>query len=377
MLSCRHIYRIYFLFYAAILSYIEKYSISREIHRPASGRPVRRECRHVVRRCIRRPARAGRRRAARSRPALPAAADPAAPLVSPQWLKAASVRSGHRRARHPLGDRRRRRRGLRQGPHPGRRAQRLRQGRLARHPQRRAVHAADAAGAREADRRDRHRRGQPRRRGAGRRARDRLRLGRARLLDAQGRRPSGGVDPRRRLRRLAGGGLSGREPARSPPSPKIFTAKLDRSLLAEVAKSSRAEQRRRHAASMRGRRASSPARRRRRPPRPMAIFQARSISTAPASTIRRPTGCGRRIELASDRRARCRPARSSPIATPVIGRRPTGSCCRTCSAGTDVRLYDGSMVEWTADARRPVVVRAHALGRREEGARPRLVSARR
>ena len=46
---------------------------------------------------------------------------------------------------------------------------------------------------------------------AGRRQRHRLRLGRARLLDAEGRGPSGGVDPRRRLRRLAGGVLSGRD----------------------------------------------------------------------------------------------------------------------------------------------------------------------
>ena len=63
--------------------------------------------------------------------------------------------------------------------------------------------------------------------------RDRLRRGGARLLDAEDRRPSGGVDPRRRLRRLAGGGLSGRERQDHAVAENLH-AKLDERLLAEV-----------------------------------------------------------------------------------------------------------------------------------------------
>ena len=41
---------------------------------------------------------------------------------------------------------------------------------------------------------------------------------------------------------------------------------------------------------------------------------------------------------------------------------------------TDVRLYYGSMVEWTADAQPPGCLGPHAMGRPEEGAWPRLVT---
>ena len=41
----------------------------------------------------------------------------------------------------------------------------------------------------------------------------------------------------------------------------------------------------------------------------------------------------------------------------------------------DVRLYDGSMVEWTADPAPAGRLGAHALGRCEEDTRLRLLSA--
>ncbi len=196
----------------------------------------------------------------------------------------ASRRSGRGGPRRPLGDRRRRRRGLRPSPYPGRGAQRLRQGRLARDAQRRAVHAAEQGRAREAHRRNRYRRGCPRRRRAGWCERDRFRRRRAGLLDAQGRRPSGGLDPRRRLRRLAGGGLSGRERQDHADAEDFHGQASTIGLLAEV----EAVERNEHATLVDARPPSyfSTARRRRRPPRPMATFRARSISTAPRSTIR-------------------------------------------------------------------------------------------
>ena len=75
-----------------------------------------------------------------------------------------------------------------------------------------------------------------------------------------------------------------------------------------------------------------------------------------------------------DRRAKCRRARRSPIATPATGPRPTGSCCTNCSAASRRRLYAGSMVEWTSNASRPLESGAHQMGRPEEEARPRLLN---
>ena len=264
----------------------------------------------------------------------------------------ASGRSCHRRSGHSLGDRWRRRRGLRQGAHPGRGAQRLRQGRLARDAQRRAVHAADTAGAREADRRDRHRRGQPRRRGAGRRERDRLRLRGARLLDAEGRRPSGGVDPRRRLRRLAGR----RVPGRDRPANAIAQ---------DFQRQARRKPARRGGRGRESREVGwSDARRcaagklfhgKQKAPASKAyghIPGARNLDSAafydPVTNRLRP-----KDELAAI-------AASLP-AEPVVAYCNTGHWAATdwfvlsvVLGRPDVRLYDGSMVEWTADARRPV-----------------------
>ena len=88
------------------------------------------------------------------------------------------------------------------------------------------------AGARKADRRSRHRRKQPRRGGAGRRERARFRLGRAHLLDAEICRREERLDPRRRYRRLAAGSSADSKADANAPSPKIFTATLDKSILA-------------------------------------------------------------------------------------------------------------------------------------------------
>ena len=213
------------------------------------------------------------------------------------------------------------------------------------------------AGAREAHRRNRHRRGCPRRRRAGWRERDRLRLRRAGLLDAEDRRPSGGVDPRRRLRRLAGGGLSGRERQGRADAENLH-GQARRARCSPKSKRSSATS---NATLVDARPAElfSTARRRRRPPRPTATFPARSISTAPRSTIRRPTGCARRSKLAKI-------AASLP-AGPVVAYCNTGHWAATdwfvlsaVLGRPDVRLYDGSMVEWTADPQSSGRELAHA-----------------
>ena len=202
--------------------------------------------------------------------------------------------------------------------------------------------------------------------------RDRLRLGGAGLLDAQGGRPSGGVDPRRRLRRLAGGGLSGRERQESAVA-EDFHGEARRSLLA--AGRSGGEQRSAPRSSMRG---------------PASFFDGKEKAPAAkayghipgalnldSATLLRSGDQPAAAEGAacSDRRARCRPARSSPIATPATGRRPTGSCCRSCSAGPTCGSTTARWSNGPPTPRRPVASRAHALGRSQEGARLRLVSS--
>ena len=305
---------------------------------------------------------------------VPALAAPAEPLVTPQWLNEHRSESGPGGARHPLGDRWRRGRGLSQGAHPRRRAQRLRQGRLARDAQRRAVHAADRGRAREADRRDRHRRGQPRRDRAGGRQRHRLRLGRARLLDAEGRGPSGGVDPRRRLCRLAGGVLSGRdrqEPRRRRrSSPRRSTIRCWPRSTRWSAFATAARR-----CSMRGPRASSPAGRRRRRRRPTATFPARiNLDSAtfydPATNRLRS-----KAELAA--------IASELPAGPVVSYCNTGHWAATNwfvlsemlgrHGRAALRRLDGRVDRRCAPPGRLV---AHPLGRCEEGARLRLLSRR-
>ena len=99
------------------------------------------------------------------------------------------------------------------------------------------------------------------------------------------------------------------EAGSNPPSPKIFTAKLDTRLLAEVAEVEAAESPAARRCSMRGPRASSPARSGRRPPRPMATFPgALNLDSATLLRSRRPIGCGRRPSSPRSQRS-CRPGR--------------------------------------------------------------------
>ena len=296
------------------------------------------------------------------------------PLVTPQWLKAAPVRSGDRRARHPLGDRwRRRRRPIAKGHIPG------------------AVHSdydkagwrvtrngvpfmlPTRAGAGEADRRDRHRRGQPRRRSCRPACTPPISASAARVywtLKIAGHPAVSILD----------GGFAAWQAASYPVESRHeaavaedFHGQARQALLAEVGEVEAVENPAARRCSMRGPRASSPARRRRRLRRPMATSRARSTSTArrfydPATNRLRP-----KAELAAI-------ARTLP-AGPVVSYCNTGHWAATnwfvlseMLGRTDVTLYDGSMVEWTADAAPAGRLRAHALGRPEEGAGLRLLS---
>ena len=80
----------------------------------------------------------------------------------------------------------------------------------------------------------RHRRGHACGRRAGRRAFHGFRLGGAHLLDLEGRGRLQGFDPRRRLRGLGGRAERRSRPAPSKPSPKIFTATLNKSLFVDA-----------------------------------------------------------------------------------------------------------------------------------------------
>ena len=201
--------------------------------------------------------------------------------------------------------------------------------------------------------------------------RDRFRRRRAHLLDAQGRGPSGGLDPRRRLRRLAGGGLSGRERQEHAVAENLHASSSTSALLAEV----EAVERNEHATLVDARPASysSTARRRRRPSKayghiPGAINLDSATFYDPATNRLRP-----KEQLATI-------AASLP-AGPVVTYCNTGHWAATdwfvlsaVLGRPDVRLYDGSMVEWTADPQPPGRELAHAARRSEEDARPRLVS---
>ncbi len=144
--------------------------------------------------------------------------------------------------------------------------------------------------------------------------------------------------------------LSGRD-RQVTPAPRIFTVKLDERS-ARRSRRGRAQRRTRTLVDARPPRyfagkEKAPA------ARPTATFPARSTSTARRSTIQRPIGCGRRTQLAAI-------AASLP-AGPVVTYCNTGHWAATdwfvlseLLGRKDVRLYDGSMVEWTADPHRPV-----------------------
>ena len=240
-----------------------------------------------------------------------------------------------------------------QGAHPRRRAQRLRQGRLARDAQRRAVHAADAR--RELEKligetgidEDSHVVVVP----AGVSATDFGSAARVYWTLKVAGHPAVSI--------LDGGFAAWQaasypvESGKNPPSPKIFTAKIDN---VAVGRGRRGGEREFGGATLLDARPASFFDGRQKAPAPKAYGHIPGAINLDSAAFYDPATNRLRSkdELAGDRAQRCRPVRSSPIATPATGRRPTGSCCRRCSGRPDVRLYDGSMVEWTADARRPV-----------------------
>ena len=208
----------------------------------------------------------------------------------------------------------------------------------------------------------RHRRGQPCGRGAGRRALHRFRRGGAHLLDPEGRgRPE---RCRSSMAATRPGQAEGNtvETGPSKPSPKIFTATLNKALLVERARSRRSNATAARRWSMRG-------------PRPFFAGKEKAPAAQglwPHSgrgqprqrdVLRRedqpPEAAGRACRA---RRDACRSARRSTycntghwaatdwfVLSEILGRK-------------DVKLYSGSMVEWTADAQPPACLRPHQVG---------------
>ena len=197
------------------------------------------------------------------------------------------------------------------------------------------------AGAREADRRNRHRRGYPRRRRAGRRA--------ARPISA----PPRGSIGRSRSRAIR---RSRSSTAASPPGRR-------RPIRSRAARS----RRRRRSSRSSSTSGCSP-----KSKRSSATSNATLVDARPASYFRRQgEGAGlqglwphsrrdqsrqRHVLRSGDQPAapegaarqrsprRCRPGRWWPIATPATGRRPTGSCCRRCWAG---RTCGSTTARWS------------------------------
>jgi thiosulfate/3-mercaptopyruvate sulfurtransferase len=144
------------------------------------------------------------------------------------------------------------------------------------------------------------------------------------------------------------------EAGKRPPSPKIFTASLDPRLLAEVAEVEAVEKSG-GATLLDGRPAKFFAGKQRAPAAKAYghIPGARNLDSAsfydPATNRLRP-----KAELAA--------IAATVPAGPVVSYCNTGHWAATnwfvlseLLGKTDVKLYDGSMVEWTADPRRPVV----------------------
>ena len=207
---------------------------------------------------------------------------------------------------------------------------------------------------READRRDRHRRGQPRRHRAGGRACDRFRFGGARVLDAEGRGPPGGVDPRRWLRRLDGAGLSGRDRGQSAVAENLHRT-LDKRLLAddgEVEAASRSGQGAtlldaRPAGFFTGKLKAPAAKAYGHIPSALNLDSATFYDSA--TNRLRPQG-----RACRDRKRTAGRSGAELLQHRALGVDQLVRAVRSCSAASDVQLYAGSMVEWTADERRPV-----------------------
>lgn len=139
-----------------------------------------------------------------------------------------------------------------------------------------------------------------------------------------------------------------------PPSPKIFTAKLDPRLLAVVDEVERVEKS--GGATLLD-------------ARPASFFAGKQ--RAPAATAYGHIPGARHLDSASFYDPATNRLRPQAELAAIAANVPGGPVVSYCNTGhwaatnwfvlsevlgrTDVKLYDGSMVEWTADSRRPVV----------------------
>ncbi len=137
---------------------------------------------------------------------------------------------------------------------------------------------------------------------------------------------------------------------KNPPSPKIFSAKIDDSLLAEV----EAVERNSNATLLDG--------------RPASFFDGRQKAPAAKAYGHIPGAIN--LDSAAFYDPATNKLRSKQELAAIANKLPAGPVVSYCNTGhwaatnwfvlsvmlgrPDVRLYDGSMVEWTADARRPV-----------------------
>ena len=143
------------------------------------------------------------------------------------------------------------------------------------------------------------------------------------------------------------------ESGRNPPSPKIFTAKLDARLLAEVAEVEKVEKT--GGATLLD-------------ARPASFFAGKQ--KAPASKTYGHIPGALNLDSASFYDAASNRLRSKDELAAIAAAVPAGPVVSYCNTGhwaatdwfvlseilgqRDVKLYDGSMVEWTADGRRPI-----------------------
>ena len=140
------------------------------------------------------------------------------------------------------------------------------------------------------------------------------------------------------------------ESGKNPPSPRIFSGKIDNSLLAEI----EAVERNSNATLLDA--------------RPASFFEGRQ--KAPASKTYGHIPGAISLDSAAFYDPATNKLRSKDELAAIASKLPAGPVVAYCNTGhwaatnwfvlsamlgrPDVRLYDGSMVEWTADARRPV-----------------------